>query len=181
MLLCPLTGHRDPILAKLAKCANSSEGNICRNVHRLLKSPRFTLQVDIKHTIISIRHARTRKLLNIPWPVIPMSSWVHYIMQEQGGSLLLQGNHISQIGKWKHDLKEFWDFYEKVDPSHPTFEQNLDRECTLPFFVHGDEGRGRGKQPVMILSFQGLFSHFGRQRLNESGCLARSSTIFVLV
>ena len=173
-----LEGHRDPLLEKLAKCARSSESNICRNLHRLLAKPGYTLQVDISHAIINIRHARSRKLKEIAWPTLKLSSWLKYIM-EQGGQLLLAGHHISQSRKWKSDLKEFWDLYEQVDGNHPVFLQNLDRAATLPFFLHGDEGRGRGKQPVMVMSFQGLFSHFGKERLNESGLLVINSTGWV--
>ena len=173
-LFWALTGVRDHVLEQLAKCANSSDANICRNLHRLLSHSRFTLQVEIKYSHISIRHARFRKIKTIPWPIIPLSSWLRYIMEKQGGSLLLQGHHISQRQRWQMDLQEFWDLYEKVDPSHPIFTENLNRACTLPYFLHGDEGRGRQKQPVMVLSFQGLFSHFGKERLNESGCQVRN-------
>ncbi|CAE7650537.1 unnamed protein product [Symbiodinium sp. CCMP2592] len=38
---------------------------------------------------------------------------------------------------------EFWDLYQEVDPSHPVFTESLNRKCTLPYFLHGDEGRGR--------------------------------------
>ena len=76
-------------------------------------------------------------------------------------SRLLQGHHISEVHRWQQDLKEFWDLYEHVDPTHATFTESLDRKCTLPYFLHGDEGRGRTKLPVMVMSFQGLFSHFG--------------------
>ena len=105
----------------------------------------------------------------VPWPVLKLSAWVRYVMEVQGGRMLLNGHHISQTELWRRDLKEFWDLYEQVDSSHPVFTECMDRTATLPYFLHGDEGRGRSKMPMMVLSFQGLFSHFGRQFLNESG------------
>ena len=156
------------MLQRLAKCANSSDSNICRNLHRLLAHSDFSLQVEIQHAIISFRHARTRRVRELPWPIMKLSSWVRYIM-EAGGQLLLQGHHISQVHSWQQDLKEFWDLYERVDSTHPVFRDGLNRATTLPYFLHGDEGRGRYRQPIMVLSFQGLFSHLGKHRLNESG------------
>ena len=37
--------------------------------------------------------------------------------------------------------------------------------------VHGDEGRGRMKQPLLVVAFQGALSHLGMDRLNQSGWL----------
>ena len=164
-----MAGGTDPILRKLANCANAGDKNICRNLHRLLSSSHYTLQVEIQNAEVSIRHTRTRKLRQVPWPVMKLSSWVRHVMEDQGGQLLLAGNHISQDHLWKPVLTQFWNFYEGVDPMHPTFQHSLPRACTLPVFVHGDEGRGRSKQPVLIISFQGLLSHLGVHRLNESG------------
>ena len=166
----PPTGHRDPILAKLARCANSTDA--CRDLRRLLSHPRYSLQIEIKPTVIDVRHARTRQVQQIPWPTLPLTSWVRYIMEVQGGQLLLGGHHISQTNLWANDLKEFWDLYEHVDPTHLTFTlPEGERVHTIPYFVHGDEGRGRTKQAVMVFSFQCILSHYGRTRLNESGLL----------
>ena len=164
-------GHIDPLLRKLAKCARAGEQNVCRNLHRLLAHADYTLQVEISPALLNIRHARSRKCKEALWPVMKLSAWVTYIMQEQGGRMLLNGHHISQAELWQRDLKSFWDLYEQVDENHPVFSENLDRSTTLPYFLHGDEGRGRGKLPVLVLSFQGLFSHFGSNHLNESGLL----------
>ena len=164
-----LAGYRDPVLDKLAKCSNSDHANICRNLHRLLAHADFTLQVEISNITISVRHTRSRKIMDIPWPTMTLTSWVRFVMQKQGGQILLSGHHISQVGLWKRALKQFWDLYQSVDPDHPTFIHALDRTCTLPYFLHGDEGRGRSKQPLLVVSFQGIFSHYGDNHLNESG------------
>ena len=94
--------------------------------------------------------------------------------------MLLNGHHIAQSNLWKRDLTEFWDLYERVDADHPVFTEHADRSCTIPYFLHGDEGRGGSKSPILVLSFQGLFSHFGKSRLNESGFQAMLSISFIL-
>ena len=136
--------------------------------------------MEIQYALISVRHTKNRNLQTIPWPVMGLSSWVKYVMQEQGGQLLLNGYHISQVELWKISLKHFWDTYFHVDPTHPTFTHGLDRASTLPYFLHGDEGRGKNKSPLMVLSFQGLLSHYGDMHLNESGPLACCSIFLVL-
>ena len=93
-------------------------------------------------------------------------------MEEQGGQLLLGGHSVHQRDLWEPLLEEFWNLYRGVDPTHDIFQysNNILRR-TLPYLVHGDEGRGRQKSPLMVISFQGLLSHMGKERLNHSGCL----------
>ena len=170
-----LQGIIDPILQKLAKCAKDDDDkNICQKLHTLLAKPGFSLQVAISHATINIKHARRRKVMEAAWPVLKLSSWLEYIMQEQGGQLLLAGHHISQSHLWKQDLQEFWARYRAIDPTHPVYcSDTLERDhCyTIPFLLHGDEGRGRTKQPVLVISFQGVMSHHGKEKSNISGCL----------
>ena len=63
---------------------------------------------------------------------------------------------------------------EAADPDHPVFQDESlrkDLSCTIPYLLHGDEGRGRMKQPILVIAFQGVLSHLGINRLNESGYL----------
>ena len=167
----------DPVLRLLAKCAREdNDKNTCQKLHTLLAKPGFSLQVNIDHTNVNIKHPRKRKLLEVAWPVLNLSSWVRHIMEVQGGQLLLAGSHISQSHLWKRDLQEFWDLYRAIDPTHPVYSSGMEADhcITIPFLLHGDEGRGRTKQPVLVISFQGLFSHHGKCRTNMSGFLGQA-------
>ena len=84
--------------------------------------------------------------------------------------MMLGGHILSQEG-WKNELREFWRRYEPLDPSHPAFHSGLDLGLLVPHMVHGDEGRGRQKQALLTISFQGMISHYGSHRLNISGSL----------
>lgn len=60
-------------------------------------------------------------------------------------------------------LSQFWERHQFVDgrctaPKEP--------RCTIPYFIHGDEGRGQVKRPILVVSFQPLFSWGGEQTLN---------------
>ncbi|CAE7906160.1 unnamed protein product, partial [Symbiodinium necroappetens] len=173
---------RDPMLERLAKCSRASdEANVCRNLHRLLKHPDFTLQVQIDNATVDITHPRSRKHTVVPWPVIKLSSWLRYIVEEQGGQLLLGGHHVSQTGLWKQMLREFWARYRGIDPNHPIYHSNIDPATAIPFMVHGDDGRGRNHQPVLVISFQALLSHMGPGRLNQSGHSFCSRLLFSIL
>ena len=140
----------------------------------MLSSPEFTLQVDIGYTKLDIKHPRKRNHLTVTWPAISLTSWARYILEVQGGQLLLAGHHISQPKLWKEALQSFWAKYEAADPDHPVFQDESlrkDLSCTIPYLLHGDEGRGRMKQPILVIAFQGVLSHLGINRLNESGYL----------
>ena len=172
MLLVSLKGMHDPMLARLAKCARAKdEANVCRNLHRLLQHRDFTLQVRISYANIDIKHATKRQHVNkVPWPVIRLSDWVRFVMESQP-QLLLAGNMLSQSHLWEPILEDFWNKYQPIDPGHIVYQLGLNRKRTLPFMLHGDEGRGRLKQPLLIVAFQGVLSHLGVDRLNQSGWL----------
>ena len=83
--------------------------------------------------------------------------------------MLLGGHNLSDEPAWQQELGEFWTRYRLMDPTHPIFAYPEKLNNTLPFLTHGDEGRGRNKQPLLTISFQGILSHYGSHRLNTSG------------
>ena len=131
----------------------------------------FTLPLKICYIDLPIRHLRSRKEVRVDWPIIPLSSWVTYELG-QGGNFLLAGNSLEEPHMWKPVLRSFWCRYQKMDGGHPLFSSGYDWDSVIPYMVHGDEGRGRGKQPLLTISFQGILSHYGPHRLNSSGTLS---------
>ena len=41
--------------------------------------------------------------------------------------------------------------------------------CTVPLYIHGDEGRGKYKLPIMVESIQPCISFRGTSHKNSSG------------
>lgn len=67
-------------------------------------------------------------------------------------------------------LQTFWRNYKVVDPSLPFFrkhDENSYSSC-VPIAIHGDEGRGRAKQPIMVISIQPLLP-LGDKKSNMEG------------
>ena len=63
---------------------------------------------------------------------------------------------MEQLGEFEVELEQFWINYHTTDPSFCFFSSHS-RSCwrrAIPVAIHGDEGRGKGKNPVMVVSLQ---------------------------
>lgn len=84
--------------------------------------------------------------------------------------LLLAGHDIKSEVDWKSELSNFWRIYLKSDPSHPMGQPGAPpKECTVPMYLHGDEGRGKYRSPLMIQAWQPAVSFKGPLFKNSSG------------
>lgn len=70
-----------------------------------------------------------------------------------GGHFFMQGKTMDSADEFSRDLVDFW---EKFEATHPDFEMPPRErwDHSIPISLHGDEGRGRMKRPVMVLSAQ---------------------------
>lgn len=74
-------------------------------------------------------------------------------------SKLLAGHTSSNIGDFKNLLKEFWNTYAKVYPSHPVFTEHAnDLGSCIPVKIHSDEGTGLRRTAVQQYSWGPIFS-----------------------
>ena len=79
-------------------------------------------------------------------------------------------------------FKIWWTGYKKMDPNLPFFNDFGEKfvRASLPIALHGDEGHGRYKRPIMIFSYQPLITSFdGRVNLKGSGCVQQSVWISI--
>ena len=135
----------------------------------MLRDEKFSLPIEVSYTTVPIRDLKKRCETTAQWPILKLSSWAQYELQK-GGEMFLAGNNILDEAAWRLELKTFWDRYENIDGSHPLFGMDpTARSMTIPYLLHGDEGRGRGKIPILTISYQCLLSHYGSHRLNMSG------------
>ena len=104
-----------------------------------------------------------RKVLHRPWPVLLLTSWARVEMEEYGGCFLLGGHDLDSISEIESMLSRFWNRHQCVDPSgmppHP--------QRTIGFYLHGDEGRGQVKRPLMVISYQMVISALGEMQVNS--------------
>ena len=146
-------------MEEMARCTinNKSEGNLRRNLHSLIHKKGRTLPISIDYVRCTVKKVRFKvSLVTLAWPVILLSTWMKFIL-EAGGQILLAGlNILDDECKWRSMFRAFWSDYRRVDPTHPIFHREGDPDdydMFLPYTIHGDEGRGKAKIPVMVESF----------------------------
>ena len=110
--------------------------------------------------------------------ILPLSSWVQTSFN-LGGHFFLGGKSTECFEEF---FKIWWTGYKKMDPNLPFFNDFGEKfvRASLPIALHGDEGHGRYKRPIMIFSYQPLITSFdGRVNLKGSGCVQQSVWISI--
>ena len=154
--------------------AGRSETNACRNLHSLIHKRGLTLPLKI-HTVevpVRKRKPKVRKTW-VHYPVILPSTWAKYLLESH--SFLLLGGHDINHGTWQRELAMFWETYLKTDPMVKPGAPPPER--TVPLYIHGDEGRGKYRLPIMIQAIQAVVSFKGPAFKNSSGQLISKSVL----
>ena len=147
-----LAGLADPLLSKLAKCGkNKTDSHICRNLHKTIKAFGRALPVEISGVPTHLRLSRRRPQVPAVHPVLHLSSWAETIF-DNGGHFFMQGCDLSHAAEFSIVLKQYWERFTSCTPEFSLPESVWGQ--SIPVALHGDEGRGRLKQPVMVMSVQ---------------------------
>ena len=180
-------GVTDPEINKLARFRASKTGksgkNAARDFHRFLERDGklfnvkvSTPQIPVRRKVRLARHGRrfSKERLE-PYPCIYMSSWMKGILQECP-KFVLGGHDPSSVKGLKETeamLLQFWQNFRSVQGDHPIYQRSPGEQArTIPIAYHGDEGRGLGKEPVLILSCQLVIPYTGPTCLNSTKPLA---------
>lgn len=152
--------------------AGRSQNNACKNLHSLIHKRGLTLPLEIHTVEIPVRKRKPKvHKLWVHYPVILPTTWFNYLLEERS-MLLLAGNALENEKSWKRDLGSFWSTYLKEDRMHPMALPGAPpKEFTIPIYIHGDEGRGKYRQPLMIQAWQPAISFKGPMYKNSSGSL----------
>ena len=114
------------------------------------------------------------------FPVILPSSWLRYSLHV-GGEAFLGGHPLDAEDAYCNMLADFWQNYAAINPECAVFKRpDYSREFAsrlIPMAVHGDEGRGKAKHPIMILSVQPVIGPKGPDFVNTSGYLAANKYV----
>lgn len=162
--LCHSLGVYDEKVVKLTRCHKSATSrNHSRAMHRMIHREDKTLPVDISAVDVKVKVPRRRKVLIKPWPVISLTSWARLCFENvnYNGYFLLGGQTLDDWDSVQVMLGDFWDRFKHMDselvPTHPA--------QTVPIYIHGDEGRGLVKRPLLIISYQPAMSWAGALRI----------------
>ena len=146
-------------------------------MHRMIHRKDKTLPVRLSSVDVKVKVPRRRKLLVKPWPVLYMTDWARLCFENSkyNGFFFLGGNTLDTWEDAQAMLQTFWGRYKNIDPSlvpeHPS--------QTVPFYIHGDEGRGLGKRPLLVISFQPTMSWTGGQKIPSTKYLYSYKWLFV--
>ena len=179
----------DTNINKIARYRLTKSGktgkNAARDFRRYIFRDGKTFPVSISSPEIPLRqkvrtkHGRRKRSIReivVKYPVILLTNWMKTILQKSPRFLL--GGHDIGGSAYMDMLEEFWDNFRLVDDSHPIYQKDPSRrKRTIPIALHGDEGRGLSRAPVLILSYQVLIPFTGVESLNASVQLALNSFV----
>ena len=168
-------GVVDPDLEKLARYRRSVSGrkgnNASRDFHRYIHRDQKVFGVRISQTRLKVRTKkpnksgrRIKKEEEVDYPIITLSSWMKSILPYCPQFFL--GGHTLD-GSYENMLENFWKKFGSENPGHPINSQPMAvKRSTVPILIHGDEGRGLAKVPLLVISYQVLIPHNGPNELN---------------
>ena len=157
----------------MSQCGKDrADSHACANLHKLLHKSGYTLPVRISTCTTPVRLAKrgSSKKAMVQFPILKLSDWARCILRH-GGQFLLGGQSLAAQDSFGRTLELFWERYRRIEPSHPFFKSNHDWRRSLPYALHGDEGRGAGKKPIMVLGAQPLVTSPDMSQSNIKGCL----------
>ena len=161
----------------LAACGTGGKGhlNASRNLHSLIGQQNRQLPIPVHLISTPVRVIKKGKPRRdkIQFPALLPSSWLRFSLQSRGEAFL-GGYTLDAVEAYMGLFEDYWEKFQQAHPefhlfSRPDFHRTRSR-C-IPCMIHGDEGRGKCKRPVMVLSIQPLISWKGPSFINTSGCL----------
>eukprot|EP00439_Symbiodinium_sp_Y106_P055059 s324_g7.t1 len=115
------------------------------------------------------------------YPCIYPSTWMSYLLKNQS-YLVLGGVDIQEPSKWQGVLSDFWRLYLQYDNCHIMNEPGSPAQThTIPLYLHGDEGRGKYKLPIMVEAIQPCLSWKGTAFKNSSGHTYTTRFLFTVI
>lgn len=104
------------------------------------------------------------------FPYVSLSDWLKYVVENDS---LEQIVGVKDLQDMQPLLTTFWSRFRFSHPHHKMYDPlesgaPQHHSMTIPIVMHGDEGRGRKKKQIMILSWMGLLGR-GSSRCSGSG------------
>ena len=159
-------------LFKIAR-AGKSKSNAVRNLLTVLTSNNFLTPVPIDAEKITITKKKPEtRTVQVWWPILKMSDWTSTLLRECPGALLC-GFEVEEHKQWGAIFQTFWERFYQSQPEHELFmcSQPKPWDRCVPYYVHGDEGRGLRNRPLMVEAFQVAIGAKGVNFTNEAGSL----------
>ena len=168
------------MLKSIAECGSArNDSHACNNLCKLLCKTARALDMPIATAPVMIRTSKQKQPLRgriVQYPLLLASDWARCIFR-RGGHFFMAGLSLDDVSAVGATLELFWRRYKKLD-CHMNFEG--DPAFAIPYAIHGDEGRGKGKKPILVLSMQPLVTSPDMSHTNMSGCFGNLSSCKLL-
>ena len=150
--------------------------NTARNLHVFVHKRNKSLNVKVAAVKTPIKSSTRYKKREAMWPVLHLSEWFRVAcMEPYDGFYFLGGLRLHEdLDSIKHMLRDFWNKHKY----HDNFGPPPIPELTIPFYLHGDEGRGQVKRPILVVSFQPCISWMGGEYHNMKKTLMEQLATF---
>ena len=110
----------------------------------------FPVKLDCAPVTIAVRKPRY-KTVEVWWPVLRLSCWAAALLKEVP-RVLLGGHSLEDTFGWQSTFQTFWQKYQRINPKHRIYADKLDWKLCVPYFIHGDEGRGLCRRQFLVTS-----------------------------
>lgn len=100
---------------------------------------------------------RRKRKREIHHPMLKIFDMAKFLLSSERYAQKLLNSPLSQENTWTHDLMEFWEKWRIIDPTNQVFSDHAGHlHHVIPCMLHGDEGVGHRRKPVMQISFGSL-------------------------
>ena len=155
------TAARSAGLTELSSIGESNSGRGFQSV-----AEQYQLQLPVRITQVEkspgVRYMGT-------FHVVALQDWLKFICDHNAQHVLV-GLNAPDPKRERAILREFWRLYRLSNPSHDIWSAiskfGIDTARLIPVLMHGDEGRGRRKQPFLITSYHAMIG-FGTTLANK--------------
>ena len=105
------------------------------------------------------RKGRTGNQVLKPHPMLLAVDFAKVLLSGQWAPKLLAGHHLADKDAWSKAFRDFWCKYQSVNGAHPVFNDHAEElSVCIPVLLHGDEGVGHRRRPVLQLSWGPMLS-----------------------
>ncbi|CAE7244150.1 unnamed protein product, partial [Symbiodinium necroappetens] len=145
------TGHESWELQRIARAADSSKGNHLESLTRNLLRAGYGAQIPIDKIAIPYFGRGLSQ-----HPIFSLEKFLVYMIKAGHAKHFLGGYNVS-TEESRMVLSQYWLRYQQHDPGHMVFG-NRPLQDTVPLVCYGDEGTGKRKHPVYVLSTKALLN-----------------------
>ena len=154
------------------KRGSNAARDFSRWVHRNNKA--FPVKISTIHIPVLLKKrnktgAKKVQRCQVDHHVIHFSDWFRSIMANFPKFFLGGWDRDLDCAKYEAMFSLFWKNFEGLQPNHPIYSKPADiRARSVPIAIHGDEGRGLAKVPLLVISFQVLIPFTGENNLSQT-------------